>query len=75
MELLKNIIHGKPIICDAPNLGLERRKVPEKSQLWIGPRKNLPRFTSDQFRNCCLRVATWQTSKDMMQLKEEMCSE
>lgn len=74
MEFLKNIIHGKPIICDAPSLRLELRSAPEKSQLWLGPRKNLPRSTSDQFRNCCLRVATWQTSKDMMQLKEEMCS-
>jgi hypothetical protein len=40
-----------------------------QGSLWIGPRK-LPRKVPDEFRNACLRVATWRTKLHRSKMKE-----
>jgi hypothetical protein len=72
-KLLTEDIHKRSIHAAHPNLRLVRRSVAREVSLWIGPRKNLGPKISERYKAACLRIATWQTSKVMKPLNEQMC--
>jgi hypothetical protein len=59
-------INGKRI-SDGP-LRLVSSPVPRKGTLWVGPRKGLSDKIKEPFRDCHLRLATWQTGPRMKPL-------
>jgi hypothetical protein len=40
-------------------------KIPRAGKLWIGPRKGLNDGLEERYRDCYLRLATWQTNSRM----------